>query len=71
MSGNSPGGTVRDAGSRLASVWAEVAREWQDEVAKRFLDEFWEPLVEAIDLYRMALEELEAALAEAESDERL
>ena len=68
MNGNSLSGKMHAASMRLAATWAEVARDWQDEVATRFGNEFWEPLDEAVGRYRAALEELEAALDEADRD---
>jgi hypothetical protein len=69
MGKNSASAVVHDASRRLNSVWSEVIRDWQDDVAKRFVREFWEPLSEIVGRYCAALEELEVALDDAEIDE--
>ncbi len=68
MSRNPASAILHAAVRRMESTWAEVARDWQDEVAVRFASEFWEPLEAATARYAAALDELEAALGEAKND---
>jgi uncharacterized protein YukE len=57
---------LSDAKARLMSVWTHLADVWRDEVRKHFESEFWLALEEAVRRYADTLEELEAALEEAE-----
>ena len=68
MSGIPASGLLHAASRRLESIWAEVSRDWRDEVAARFASEFREPLAAATARYAAALDELEAALGEAENE---
>ena len=68
MGNNLASGMLHDANKRLEAVWGETVRDWQDDVATRFVNDFWEPLSEIAGRYHRALEELEAALDEAEND---
>ena len=56
-----------DAGRSLEAVWREVYPDWQDDVAARFVREFWTPLIEVVGRYQAALKEMDVVLDAAES----
>lgn len=61
-------GMLADAAKELATAWKVARRDWDDETARRFEEEYLEPITPRIRGSLAAMDALAAMMAKAERD---